>query len=213
MTAKTATNKKTTVPVRVLGSDKESTVELPAYLQVKVSPRLLAQVALIERRRGRVRRAHTKERGEVRGGGVKPWRQKGTGRARHGSRRSPIWTGGGITFGPRSRRVRVVPVPHGMARRALAGVLSAHQQAGTLQLVNFADKVPTKTKEAAALVGAGSGVLLILADNKQEFIRALQNIPALRAVTAAHVSVTDAVGAREVWIDVAALPHLEKRCA
>ena len=210
MTAKTT--KKTTVPVRVLGSDKESTVELPAYLQTQVSPHLLAQVAFTERKRQRIRRAHTKERGEVRGGGKKPWRQKGTGRARHGSRRSPIWTGGGITFGPRSRHARVVPVPRSMARKALAGVLAAHLQSGTLKMVSVSSQ-PTKTREAAALVGPQRGLLFIVASEAAGFMRAIRNVPRVKAVSAARVSMSEVAGAREVWIDSAALPQLEKRCS
>jgi large subunit ribosomal protein L4 len=211
MTAK-ATTKKVTVPVRVLGSDKESTVELPAYLQEKVSPRLMAQVALTERKRGRVRRAHTKERGEVRGGGKKPWRQKGTGRARHASRRSPIWTGGGITFGPRSRHTRVVPVPRGMARKALAGVLAAHAAEGTLKMVSW-EATPTKTREAAALVGPQRGLLLITPDGAQDTLRTLKNVSRVQAVPVSRVAVSDVVAAKEVWVDIAALPALEKRCS
>ena len=209
----TATKKKVTASVRVLGSGRRETLELPAYLQQEATGRLLAQVALIERRRHPIRRAHTKDRGEAGGGGKKPWRQKGTGRARHASRRSPIWTGGGITFGPRSRKARVVPPARAMARRALSGVLTAHVQAGTLQLVSFADAAPTKTREAVVLLGAHGGLLLILADDKKGFMRVVRNVPKVTALTASRVSVRDVADARAVWVDVAALPQLEKRCS
>src|SRR4030042_2585751 len=85
---------------------------------------LLKKVVYIARQNQRISIANTKTRGEVRGGGVKPWAQKGTGRARHGSRRSPIWKGGGITFGPRSDSNYKRKLTKRMKKAAIRGVFS-----------------------------------------------------------------------------------------
>src|SRR5687767_13595733 len=108
MSPRTTTKKKTPELIRrIFGEKKVTKVAAPAFLAVAASPLLLAQALHTSRKRTRIRRAHTKERAEVRGGGRKPWKQKGTGRSRHGSSRSPIWVGGGTTFGPRSRHERI----------------------------------------------------------------------------------------------------------
>jgi len=194
-----------------LGSDSKQDFAVPDFLCAQTSPKLLAQAVLTERKRIRIRRAHTKGRSEVRGGGAKPWRQKGTGRARHGSRRSPIWVGGGITFGPRSRREVVLPMPRTMRRRALGGALAEHVAAGTAGVVQFSDAMPAKTKEAAASIGDIRGLLIILGSGKDVFQRAVRNIPYARAVLAQRVCVSDILGARQVWIDEDALSLLEQR--
>ncbi|HLD26213.1 MAG TPA: 50S ribosomal protein L4 [Candidatus Andersenbacteria bacterium] len=208
MATKTTTE---TLSVRVLGSDAQETAALPAVWQRPASPALLAQVVRMQGLRERIRRAHTKDRSEVRGGGKKPWRQKGTGRARHGSRRSPIWVGGGIAFGPRSRKSRVLPTPRTMARRALAASLAVHRAAGTLRLVRFEGDVPVKTAVAAQLLGEAHGVLFVVADDSARFIQATRNLPSVTTILARLVTVRDIVEAREVWIEMAAVPTLAQR--
>jgi len=101
--------------------------------EVKFNADLVHQIAVSLMANKRQISAHTKNRGEVRGGGRKPWRQKGTGRARVGSNRSPIWKGGGITHGPRNDRIFAVEIPKKMRRKALFMVLS--QKAKDNQLV------------------------------------------------------------------------------
>jgi large subunit ribosomal protein L4 len=91
--------------ISILNNDLQNTSTVDAFatlVDFKVKDKLLAEVIRAELSNLRTSNAHTKNRGEVRGGGRKPWKQKGTGRARHGSRRSPIWVGGGITMGPRN---------------------------------------------------------------------------------------------------------------
>ena len=117
--------------------------------EVKLNTDLVHQIAVSLSANNRQISAHTKNRGEVSGGGKKPWRQKGTGRARHGSIRSPLWKGGGVTHGPRVERVFEKDIPKKMRRKALFMVLS--QKAKNKQLVVL-DKIELekgKTKEMA----------------------------------------------------------------
>lgn len=185
--------------------------EVPAYFAAAPLA-LIARAIHTTQKRGRVRTAHTKERAEVAGGGRKPWKQKGTGRSRHGSSRSPIWVGGGITFGPRSRKTRVLKTQLKERRRALAGAFALHGQHGTLSILNIPKEIPSKTKDLSSQFKDIPSTLVILDDAHTLFARAARNIPAFRCVSARAVSPEDLVNASQVWIDEAALSILEKRC-
>lgn len=168
---KTTPTKKTTKPGATVAlegkiyntSGKEvGTIALPKEVfGVSWNPDLVHQVVMgmeANARAGRGR-AHTKDRSEVRGGGKKPWRQKGTGRARHGSTRSPIWVGGGVTHGPRVEKDYSVTIPKKMRVKALYSVLSRKLRDNEILLVDalsFGDK--PKTKDAKAVLGALAGV-------------------------------------------------------
>jgi large subunit ribosomal protein L4 len=136
------------------------TISLPAELfGVKWNADLVHQVVVGMQANARTPVAHTKNRGEVAGGGKKPWKQKGTGRARHGSNRSPIWRGGGVTFGPRADKIYAVKINRKMRGAALASVLSQKLRHGEVIFVDsFAWSTP-KTKDAkAALVAIAKAV-------------------------------------------------------
>ena len=114
--------------IKVFNQNKEEKgeIELPKEIfEIEVNSDLIYQVVLAQRGNRRQGTAQAKMRGEVRGGGRKPWRQKGTGRARHGSTRSPLWRGGGVTFGPRADKNYKKRIPKKMGRKALFMVLSA----------------------------------------------------------------------------------------
>ena len=138
---------------------KVGTMQLPeSIFDVKWNDSLMHQVVTSMEDNARTNVAHTKDRGDVRGGGKKPWAQKGTGRARHGSSRSPIWVGGGVAHGPRNSKVFARGIPQGMRRRALAVALSQKLRDGEVIFVDSLGLAAPKTAEAKkALVGL-SGV-------------------------------------------------------
>ncbi|MEJ0053828.1 MAG: 50S ribosomal protein L4 [bacterium] len=134
------------------------TITLPAEIFGKPwRPAMVHQVALAMEANARPVVANTKGRGEVRGGGRKPWKQKGTGRARHGSSRSPIWRGGGITFGPTSERSYKEKINRKLRVAALFSVLSKKAKDGEVLFVDkFTMGAPKTAVAKAALVAIGS---------------------------------------------------------
>lgn len=119
---------------------------------------LVHQVAVSLAANARTPVAHTKGRGEVRGGGRKPWQQKGTGQARHGSSRSPIWRGGGITHGPKKERDYSAKVNKKMRAKALFAVLSKKFAGGEVLFVDRFQFVEPKARDAKIVLGALAGV-------------------------------------------------------
>jgi large subunit ribosomal protein L4 len=149
---------------------------------VAVSPELVHEVMVSVEADARKPYAHTKTRGKVRGGGKKPWRQKGTGRARHGSRRSPIWTGGGITFGPDKNRDYSKKVNRKAKRTAATMLLSDKVANERLVLVDAYGVKDGKTKELAAVlsklpVEAGKRTVVVSPETDVMLRRSAGNIP------------------------------------
>ncbi len=124
------------------------TIDLPENIfGLNWNADLVHQVVVGMQSNARANTAHTKDRSEVRGGGKKPWRQKGTGQARHGSKRSPIWVGGGITFGPRSERNYDKKINTKMRRKALLVALSQKLRDGQILFVDGFEGISGKTKD------------------------------------------------------------------
>jgi large subunit ribosomal protein L4 len=162
------------------------------------------------RRRGT---ASTKTRGQVRGGGAKPWRQKGTGRARAGSTRSPIWTGGGITFGPQPRHY-TFKVNRKERRAALRSALSVHAERGTIAILDAEPFGAPSTKQAHELIAEWSGggsVLVILTDDQVDVALSFRNLRRVSVLPADAVGVADLVGAASVLVTEDALDDLTRR--
>ncbi|MBI2055807.1 MAG: 50S ribosomal protein L4 [Candidatus Sungbacteria bacterium] len=166
------------------------TMELPdAVFGLKWNGDLVHQVVMGQLANRRAGTAHAKTRGEVRGGGKKPWRQKGTGRARHGSIRSPIWIGGGVAHGPRSDKNYTKKINKKMAKKALFTVLSAKARDNELVVVDAIHFPEEKTKHAASFVKSfatqdafqkivkGKGMLLALSASAKGIKRAFRNLP------------------------------------
>lgn len=134
-------------------------VTLPESLfSVRWNPDLVHQVVVSMQSNARANTAHTKDRSEVRGGGKKPWKQKGTGRARHGSRRSPIWKGGGVTFGPRNERDYSKKINKKVRAKALASVLSRKFADDELLFVDTFTFSAPKATEAKKILTALGGI-------------------------------------------------------
>ena len=136
--------------------------------------------------------ATTKQRGEVRGGGKKPWKQKGTGRARFGSSRNPIWRGGGVVFGPRGNENYTITLPKHEKRTALRQALSLANQAGKLHVLPYEDKVTGKTRDAAAFLeqqGFDRKTLLVASKKTPELMRSTNNLQNVLVLNAMYLSV------------------------
>jgi large subunit ribosomal protein L4 len=156
----------------------------------------------------------TKTRGKVRGGGAKPWRQKGTGRARQGSIRAPHFAGGGTVFGPQPRHY-TFKVNRKEKRVALRSALSLHASRGSLAVLDPAPYTDApSTKQAAALVrewGQPRGVLVVLANEEERVALSFRNVERLSVLPADAVGVVDIVGASAVLASQAGLDALTAR--
>lgn len=134
-------------------------VVLPeSIFDAKWNADLVHQVIVSEQANARTLVAHTKDRGEVRGGGKKPWKQKGTGQARHGSRRSPIWVGGGITHGPRNEKIYAKKINKKMKAAALVAIFSEKWKKGEILFIDEIKTSAMKTKEAKEILKSISGI-------------------------------------------------------
>jgi large subunit ribosomal protein L4 len=157
-----------------------------------------------------------KSRGEVRGGGAKPWRQKGTGRARARSSRSPIWTGGGVVFGPSPRRY-TFKVNRKERRAALRSALSLHAERNSLAVFDPAAFDTPSTRQAAELLAGWDAAqvpaLVILAEEEAQAAYSFRNLDRVSVLPAEAVGVADLVGAASVLASQAALDQLTARAA
>lgn len=199
------------VDVMNMKGKKVGTAELPAdVFEAPVRTDLMHQAFVRQMANARLGTHKTKTRSEVRGGGRKPWRQKGTGRARQGSIRSAQWVGGGKIHTPRPRSYEK-SMPRKMRRAALRSALSVKVAGEAVVLVEGMQMGSPKTKEFAEsiekLVGDAS-VLLLVPASKGEFenvVRSAQNLPSLKVLNANYLNVRDLLGYDKIVLPVEAL--------
>ncbi|MBI4430753.1 MAG: 50S ribosomal protein L4 [Candidatus Omnitrophica bacterium] len=191
-------------------------IHLPVEIfYARVNARLLSQVSVMYSANQRRGTADTKTRREVRGGGKKPWRQKGTGRARHGSIRSPIWRGGGVVFGPHPKDY-YVHIPVQLKRQALISALSMKNAQSKLTVVDSVRLARPKTNEwvhvLEALKLVDRNTLCVLTDPSEEVKRAAHNLGyCLRLKDVRDCSAYDVMNYDRLLIEKRAIPSLETR--
>jgi large subunit ribosomal protein L4 len=196
----------------VLGAAKKVKLDQDAFGARFQGP-LVHQCVRAEQAARRRGTAATKTRGMVSGGGAKPWRQKGTGRARAGSNRSPIWTGGGTVFGPQPRSYTFNRKEQ---RAALRCALSLHAERGSLALLDVAAFKAPKTSQAVKLLedwGEQLPTLLVLGEDEAFAALSFRNLARVAVLSSEDVGVTDLVWAASLLISEQALGELSARAA
>ena len=188
-------------------------VTLPSSFTARVNDAVLFEQVLAQRASRRAGTAATKTRGEVRGGGKKPWTQKGTGRARAGSIRSPIWRGGGTTFGPRPRSY-AYRLPRNTRRVALRSALSQKARDGQIRIIDKIEFAEPKTKDMRQLlerVGLTGSVLIVTAERERNVELSARNLPRVQAMCVAGLNVYDILRHENLVVVQGALEGIEGR--
>jgi len=194
--------------------EKMGQTRLPKEIfEVQMNQDLVYQVAVSQAANRRQIIAHTKDRSEVRGGGRKPWRQKGTGRARHGSIRSPLWKGGGVTFGPRKEKVFKKEIPIKIKRKALFMVLSEKVRRNVLLLIDELKIEKPKTKEMKEILQklpCKENCLVILPGYDKNLILSARNIPKVSTIEARNLNVLDLLSFKYLLMPKGAVKVIEE---
>ena len=190
---------------------KQGGVDLdPEVFEARWNEALVHECVRADQAARRQGTAATRTRGNVRGGGAKPWRQKGTGRARAGSIRSPIWTGGGTAFGP-SPRHYTVKVNRKARRAALRSALSLHAGRGSIAVVDapgFDAPSTKRASEALAKWGGDRPVVVALGDEETAAAKSFRNMDGVSVIPAVALGIVDIVGAASLVVSEAALTTL-----
>ncbi len=190
-------------------------VTLPKEIfEVEFNADLVHQIAVSLMANKRQISAHAKIRSEVRGGGKKPWRQKGTGRARHGSIRSPLWKGGGVTHGPRNDRIFAVEIPKKMRRKALLMVLSEKAKSKNLIVLDKIELEKGKTKEMAISLSKlpckNTTTLIAMPDYDKKVFLAARNIKKTSIEDARNLNVLELLNHKYLLLTKESIKTIEK---
>ncbi len=200
------------VDVLNMEGKKVDTTELPAAIfEAPIKNSLMHQALVRQLANARLGTHKTKSRGEVAGGGRKPWRQKGTGRARHGSRRSPIWVGGGKAHTPRPRNYDV-KMPRKMRRAALRSALSVKAESKQIVVLDKLEMEAPKTKAAAEMLAklvGGDSALILLPDANETVELSIRNLPEAKTLRANYLNIRDLLGFDRVIIPLGALEIIQ----
>jgi large subunit ribosomal protein L4 len=200
------------VPVYNLKGEQVSDAELSDDIfAVPINEGLMHQALVRQLANARLGTHKTKSRGEVRGGGRKPWRQKGTGRARQGSIRSPQWRGGGVVFGPTPRSYRQ-KMPRKMRRQALRSALSVKAAESRVMVLDAFEMVEPKTKEVQGVLrnlGVDSSALILLPGRNEPVLRSVRNLPQVRTLVAQYLNVRDLLKFDHILVPLDSLAVIE----
>jgi len=206
------------LPVYNQKGEKVEEIDLnPEIFGVKFNPDLVHQVIVSYLANQRYPWAHTKTRAEVKGGGRKPWPQKGTGRARHGSIRSPLWVGGGVTFGPRKEKKYEKRIPKKMRRKALFCVLSQKLKDKEIFVLDkfesFEEK--PKTKKMLEILKnifkeKPKSLLLVLAKKQKNVLLSARNLPKTKIILADSLNALDLANFKYLLMEKEAISVIEK---
>jgi len=183
-----------------------------AIFGIKPHQQAMFDAVLLQRASLRQGTHKTKGRSEVRGGGRKPWKQKGTGRSRQGSIRSPQWRGGGVVFGPTPRRYNL-KMNRKVRRLALKSALSFKVLENEMVVLNELTLAAPKTKEMVTILSkleADKKVLLIVGAGNNNALLAARNIPSVKVIPATQVNVLDLLDARKVIMTQDVVNHIEE---
>ena len=185
-----------------------------AIFGMKTRPHLLHQTVVMQLNNRRAGTAATKSKGLVRGGGKKPWRQKGTGRARAGSIRSPLWVGGGTIFGPQPRDYSF-RMPRKARKEALLSALSLKNRDGKIIVVDKLELEEAKTKLMAKALAElkVTSALIVIPQPDEKIERSSRNIPALKVLRVEGLNVYDLLRYEHLILTEGALKLLEERLA
>jgi large subunit ribosomal protein L4 len=188
----------------------------PKIFEVKQSLHLMAESVRVQQSNSRKGLAHTKTRADVSGGGKKPWKQKGTGRARAGSTRSPLWRHGGVTFGPRSNRNWELKLNKKAKSKALFMSLSDKASSGHIMVVDAITLPEAKTKAFAAMLKGFAKdqkkpkFLFVVPGVEKVLSKSSRNIPSVSPVLATSLNIVDILKADTVLVMKDSLPVIEK---
>jgi large subunit ribosomal protein L4 len=200
------------VPVYNVQGEQVSETELrDEIFSVPFHHALVHQALVRQLANARLGTHKAKTRGEVRGGGRKPWRQKGTGRARQGSIRAPHWRGGGIVFGPTPRSYRQ-QMPRKMRHQALCSVLSVKAAEQQVVLLDALEIAEPKTRQVLGMLqnlGIGSSALILLPQRDEVILRSVRNLPQVRTLVAQYLNVRDLLQFDYVVMPLASLEVIE----
>jgi large subunit ribosomal protein L4 len=199
----------------VINSSNQSVgnITLPAVFESRVNDSLLFDQVLSQLASRRAGTSATKTRAFVRGGGKKPWKQKGTGRARSGSNRSPIWRGGAVIFGPQPRSYEY-RLPSSSRRQALASALAQKARDEQLKVIDQIALEQPKTRELAALLeglGIGDSTLVVIAGRDRNVELAGRNLPRILVMPVEGINVYDILRHKNLLVTQEALAAIEAR--
>lgn len=203
------------ITIRNQQGEKLKETLLPKKIfEVKPNNDLIHQVVVSQMANRRKSIAHTKDRSEVRGGGRKPWRQKGLGKARHGSIRSPIWIGGGVTFGPRKEKIFKKIIPSKMRKLALFMALSAKVKNNLLIILDDLKISEPKTKLIAEILNKipskKESSLIALPELNKNVILAAKNIPYVETIQARDLNCLDLMSFKYLIMPKTSIKVIEK---